>query len=129
MSEIKKVYWKGLEQLKNDEAFVKNANHEFAQTEESPDPGHSRRDFLKMMGFGVSAVTLAACETPTRFAIPYVNKPVDVDPSVANYYASTYINGGDYCSIVVKTREGRPIKIDGNNRIKALERFSCFDFY
>src|SRR5690606_19371275 len=31
-----------------------------------------------------------------------------------NYYASTYINGGDYCSVVVKTREGRPIKIEGN---------------
>lgn len=115
MSETKKVYWKGLEQLKNDAAFVKHANHEFATTEEAPDPGHSRRDFLKMMGFGVSAATLAACDAPTRFAIPYVNKPVDVDPSVANYYASTYINGGDYCSIVVKTREGRPIKIDGNN--------------
>jgi molybdopterin-containing oxidoreductase family iron-sulfur binding subunit len=114
MSETKKVYWKGLEQLKNDAAFVKNANHEFPAPEEAPDPGHSRRDFLKMMGFGVSAATLAACEAPTRYAIPYVNKPIDVDPSVANYYASSYINGGDYCSIVVKTREGRPIKIEGN---------------
>src|ERR1041384_6101154 len=67
-----------------------------------------------MMGFGMSAVALAACEAPIRKAIPYVNKPVDVDPSVANYYASTYTNGGDYCSIVVKVREGRPIKVDGN---------------
>ena len=68
-----------------------------------------------MMGFGVSAAALAACEAPIRKAIPYVNKPVDIDPSIANYYASTYINGGDYCSIVVKTSEGRPIKIDGNS--------------
>jgi Fe-S-cluster-containing dehydrogenase component len=67
-----------------------------------------------MMGFGMSAVALAACEAPIRKAIPYVNKPVDVDPSIPSYYASTYINGGEYCSIVVKTREGRPIKIDGN---------------
>ena len=52
------------------------------------DLGHSRRDFLKMMGFGVSAVALAACEAPIRKAIPYVNKPVDIDPSIANYYAS-----------------------------------------
>ena len=119
MSETTKVYWKGLEQLKNDPAFVKNAQHEFSAVEEAPeDPGHSRRDFLKMMGFGISAATLAACEAPVRYAMPYVNKPVDVDPSVANYYASTYINGGDYCSIVVKTREGRPIKIDGNTLSK-----------
>src|SRR6186713_2331896 len=39
---------------------------------------------------------------------------MDTDPSIADYFASTYINGGDYCSIVVKTREGRPIKIEGN---------------
>src|SRR5690349_6787013 len=113
MEENKKVYWKGLEQLTNSQDFVKNANQEFAPAPEE-DLGHSRRDFLKMMGFGVSAVALAACEAPVRKAIPFVNKPVDLDPSVPNYYASTYINGGEYCSILVKTREGRPIKIDGN---------------
>jgi MoCo/4Fe-4S cofactor protein with predicted Tat translocation signal len=118
MSESTKVYWQGLEQLKNDPAFVKNAQHEFAAAPEESDPGHSRRDFLKMMGFGISAATLAACETPVRYALPYVNKPIDVDPSVANYYASTYLSGGDYCSIVVKTREGRPIKIEGNTLSK-----------
>jgi len=114
MEESKKTYWKGLEQLTNSPEFVKHAHQEFAQPGPEEDLGHSRRDFLKMMGFGVSAVALAACEAPIRKAIPYVNKPVDVDPSIANYYASTYTNGGDYCSIVVKTREGRPIKIDGN---------------
>jgi MoCo/4Fe-4S cofactor protein with predicted Tat translocation signal len=110
MSKSTKTYWKGLPELKNDPAFVKNADKEFGE-----DPGHSRRDFLKMMGFSVAAASLAACEAPIRKAIPYVNKPVDVDPGVPNYYASTYINGGDYCSIVVKTREGRPIKVDGNS--------------
>ncbi len=114
MEESKKVYWKGIEQLANNPEFVKHAHHEFAQPGPEEDLGHSRRDFLKMMGFGMSAVTLAACEAPIRKAIPYVNKPMDTDASIADYFASTYINGGDYCSIVVKTREGRPIKIDGN---------------
>ena len=113
MEESKKIYWKGLEQLTNDAEFVKNANNEFGQAPEE-NLGHTRRDFLKMMGFGMSAVALAACEAPIRKALPYVNKPVDVDASIANYYASTYTNGGDYCSIVVKVREGRPIKVDGN---------------
>jgi MoCo/4Fe-4S cofactor protein with predicted Tat translocation signal len=108
-----KVYWKGIEQLTNDPEYVKHAHEEFAPGPEE-DLGHSRRDFLKMMGFGMSAVALAACEAPIRKALPYVNKPLDVDASIANYYASTYTNGGDYCSIVVKVREGRPIKIDGN---------------
>jgi molybdopterin-containing oxidoreductase family iron-sulfur binding subunit len=116
MEESKKIYWKGIEQLANNPDFVKNAHHEFPQAPTpEEDPGHSRRDFLKMMGFGVSAAALAACEAPIRKAIPYINKPVDIDPSIANYYASSYMNGGDYCSIVVKTREGRPIKIDGNS--------------
>ncbi|HPM32013.1 MAG TPA: TAT-variant-translocated molybdopterin oxidoreductase [Chryseolinea sp.] len=115
MKESKKIYWKGIEQLANNTEFVKHANSEFAQPGPEEDLGHSRRDFLKMMGFGVSAAALAACEAPIRKAIPYVNKPVDVDPSLPNYYASTYVNGGDYCSIVVKVREGRPIKIDGND--------------
>lgn len=59
------------------------------------------------MGFGIAAASLAACEAPVRKAIPYLNKPVDVDPSIPNYYASTYVNGGDAVSVVVKTREGR----------------------
>lgn len=115
-----KTYWKGTEQLTNDPSFVKNADKEFPEylpinsNKESENGGTSRRDFLKMMGFGIAAASLAACEAPVRKAIPYLNKPVDVDPGIANYYASTYSAGGDYASIVVKTREGRPIKIDGN---------------
>ena len=95
---------------------MKYANKEFAQ--ELPigegDGETSRRDFLKMMGFGITAASLAACETPIKKAIPYVNKPVNVDPTIPNYFASTYISGSDQASVVVKTREGRPIKIEGN---------------
>ena len=107
---------KGLEQLTNDPEFVKNAEKEFPEmpTILGNEEGASRRDFLKLMGFSLAAASLAACEAPVRKAIPYVNKPVDVNPSIPNYYASTFSSGGDYASIVVKTREGRPIKIDGN---------------
>ena len=117
MSDNKKTYWKGLEQLSNDPEYVKHADKEFAEflpISEQDNSGNSRRDFLKLMGFGVAAASLAACEAPVRKAIPYLNKPVDVDPSVPNYYASTYVNGSDAVSVVVKTREGRPIKIEGN---------------
>ncbi|MEQ9443471.1 MAG: TAT-variant-translocated molybdopterin oxidoreductase [Cyclobacteriaceae bacterium] len=122
MKQSKKRYWKGLEELRNDPEFVKHADKEFPEylpldeSKGNSSASNSRRDFLKMMGFGLSAATLAACEAPVRKAIPYVVKPVDVDPSIPNYYASSYMDGGEYCSIVVKTREGRPIKIDGNKR-------------
>src|SRR5690554_498479 len=118
MKENKKTYWKGLEQLTNDPKFVKNADAEFPEylpiSNQNEEGGSSRRDFLKLMGFSLAAASLAACEAPVRKAIPYVNKPVDVNPSIPNYYASTFASGGDYAAIVVKTREGRPIKIDGN---------------
>ena len=119
MKETKKIYWKGLEQLSNDPEYVKYAEKEFPEYlpingEETKGESSSRRDFLKLMGFGVAAATLASCEAPIRNAIPYVNKPEDIDPGVPNYYASSYWHGGYYASVVVKTREGRPIKIEGN---------------
>ncbi|MCH7403131.1 TAT-variant-translocated molybdopterin oxidoreductase [Belliella kenyensis] len=116
MKENNKKYWKGIEQLTNDPEFVKNADKEFPEfaSSGSGEEGPSRRDFLKLMGFSLAAASLAACEAPVRKAIPYVNKPVDINPSIPNYYASTFASGGDYASIVVKTREGRPIKVDGN---------------
>ncbi|AHM63631.1 Fe-S-cluster-containing hydrogenase subunit [Flammeovirgaceae bacterium 311] len=122
MSDNKKRYWKGLEQLQNKEGFVRANEHEFPEylpiNSNHGEGGPSRRDFLKMMGFGIAAVSLAACEAPVKYAIPYLNKPADVDPTIPNFYASTYAHGGDYCSIVVKTREGRPIKIEGNQYSK-----------
>ena len=125
MKENKKQYWKGVEQLTNHPEFVKYASKEFPQ--ELPyndgildenEGSSSRRDFLKLMGFSVAAASLAACEAPVRKAIPYLNKPEEVNPGIPNYYASTYANGGNYCSIVVKTREGRPIKIEPNKLSK-----------
>ena len=76
----------------------------------------SRRDSLKFLGFSVGAATLAACETPVIKSIPYVNKPEEITPGVANWYASTYYDGEDFASVLVKTREGRPIHVQGNPR-------------
>ncbi len=121
MKETKK-YWKGLEELNNTDSFQELANKEFPEyipVKESSSKGDakdaSRRDFLKLMGFSVAAASLAACETPVKSVIPYVNKPENLEPGTANYYASSYINGSDYASVLVKTREGRPIHIAGND--------------
>lgn len=112
-----KIYWRELEQLEDTPDFRARSSREFPEylpINGGNEGGPSRRDFLKMMGFSMAAVSLAACEAPVRKAIPYINKPVDVDPGVPNYYASSYHVGNDYCSVVVKTREGRPIKVEGN---------------
>ena len=113
MENTNKRYWKGLEELKNETEFVKNSSKEFPGLEEGFEPTH-RRDFLKYLGFGMAAVSLAACEAPLRNSISYLNKPEDIEPGIPNWYATSYSNGGDYASILVKTREGRPVKIEGN---------------
>ncbi len=117
MKDNNKVFWKGVEELGNSPEFVKNAQNEFPEflpVKSSSAEGTDRRDFLKLLGFSVAAVSLAACEAPVKKAIPYLNKPEEIEPGIANYYASTYVDGGEYCSVLVKTREGRPIKIEGN---------------
>lgn len=74
-----------------------------------------RRDFLKYLGFSTAAATLAAsCKIPVRKAIPYANKPENLVPGVAKYYATTYVQDGDILPVVAKVRDGRPIKIEGN---------------
>lgn len=120
--ENNKKYWKGVEELNNDPEFVRLKNNEFAEplpvdkilSDSTLNTTTHRRDFLKFLGFGVAAASLAACEAPVKKTIPYLIKPEEITPGVANWYASTYADGRDYCAIVVKTREGRPIKIEGN---------------
>jgi len=92
-----------------------------------------RRDFLKALGFGLGAVTLAACQrTPVHKSIPYVVKPEEITPGVPNFYVSSF----DGYSVLVKTHEGRPIKIEGNpncllgkGRLTATGQASVLDLY
>ncbi len=114
-----KKYWKGLEERNSSTEFVEKTKHEFSEALpiedvlegeglKTPTP---RRDFLKTMGFGLGAVSLAACtKAPTKKSIPYLIRPEEVIPGIANFYASSYKGA----SILVKTREGRPIKVEGN---------------
>ena len=118
-----KRYWSGLEELKETNDYKTTLENEFPEEqtvdafladEKLKDVNTGRRDFLKFMGFSITAATLAACETPVVKSIPYVNKPEEITPGVANYYASTYYDGNDYANVLIKTREGRPIFIKPN---------------
>src|SRR5215207_7478218 len=120
-----KTYWQSFAELNDKERVQKLAENEF--TEELPfedldgkglmDAKTPRRDFLKYLGFSTAAATLAAsCKQPVRKAIPFTNRPENVVPGVAKYYASTYVQDGDVVPVVVKVRDGRPIKIEGNEK-------------
>ncbi len=116
-------YWKGIEEAERQPEYMQSRGNEFHEAlplEEvlnatDLDLSSNRRDFLKFFGFSVSAVALAACQkTPVKYAIPYVVKPQNITPGNAEYYASTCGGCNTGCGVIVKTREGRPIKVDGN---------------
>jgi len=120
-------YWKSLDDLNNTPEFIRKSQSEFheeipldafLENRSQDTKGTPRRDFLKFLGFSVTAATLAACETPVNRAVPYLIKPEDITLGISNWYASSFDDGHDYCNILVKTREGRPIKIEGNKRSK-----------
>jgi len=121
---MNKKYWQNFGELNQSDAFKQSTADEFKEEllpladldEKGLLEGKTpRRDFLKYLGFSTAAAALAAsCETPVRKAVPFLNRPDNVIPGVPNYYASTYMNGGDAISVIVKQRDGRPIKIEGN---------------
>jgi len=76
----------------------------------------NRRDFLRFCGYSLAGSALVAgCERPIQKAIPYLFQPEVVTPGEANFYATTFFDGDDYGSVLVKVRDGRPIKIEGND--------------
>ena len=121
-----KTYWKSVDQLDpQNEMVQKLEQNEFTEhlpvnefltdQKQLEDSATSRRDFLKYVGFSTAAATLAACEGPVIKSVPYVVQPEQIIPGIANYYATTIADGFDFASILVKTREGRPIKIENNS--------------
>ncbi len=124
-----KKYWKSeaelnpndsiVEALKQNEFIEDIPVDEFLGDKETLESSSTnRRDFLKYVGFSTAAASLAACEGPVVKSIPYVVAPENIVPGVANFYATTIANGFDFASILVKTREGRPIKVENNKEAK-----------
>lgn len=119
---MEKKYWQSFAELTDKEGFQSKNKDEFREElpfGEADDKGlldakAPRRDFLKYLGFSTAAASLAACKQPVRKAIPYVNRPEEVTPGVAKYYATTFVTDTEVVPVVAKVRDGRPIKIEGN---------------
>ncbi|HVO72580.1 MAG TPA: TAT-variant-translocated molybdopterin oxidoreductase [Ignavibacteriaceae bacterium] len=113
-------YWRSFEELYNDPEALEESHHEFKEgvtddfnpSEMSP---LSRRKFLALLGAS-AALAGAGCADyrDKKEIVPYVKRPEEVLPGKPTYYASTCNACSNGCGILIKTREGRPIKVDGN---------------
>lgn len=112
-------YWLSLEQWRHDPEFQRLAEQEFANSplreENSSEGGWARREFLKLMGASMALGTFGCVRRPAQTIVPYVKRPKEVIEGIANYYASTFVDGSETFGIVVTTREGRPIHVTGNS--------------
>ena len=110
-----KTYWKSLSQRSDGSIALPIAGDEFAEVPQPDQRGVSRRDFLAAAGFTFGTVALTGCSrTPVEKAIPFLVQPEAIVPGRATHYASTCGACPAGCGILVKNRDGRAIKIEGN---------------
>lgn len=120
MGKHESKYWKSLQEFYKDPSADEAKAHEFMKGvtddfELDKLSGMSRKQFLGLLS--ASAAFAAAGCTNYRDKgeiVPYIKKPEEITLGKANYYASTCTGCEHACGILIKTREGRPIKIDGN---------------
>jgi molybdopterin-containing oxidoreductase family iron-sulfur binding subunit len=113
-------FWRTLEERAETPEARQAAEDEFlpgAMDPSDPPPvGLSRRNFFQLAAAGAALAATTACEPKGKGTIvPYTKKPVEVVPGVANYYASAFQEGRRVYPVLVKTREGRPIHLAGND--------------
>ncbi|MFP5519223.1 MAG: TAT-variant-translocated molybdopterin oxidoreductase [Bdellovibrionia bacterium] len=110
-------YWLSLEQYNQDPEFMKLAETEFQNSplrENDGEDGVARRDFLKLMGASIAMASAGCIRRPVQKIVPYNQQPEEVTLGVPNYYSSAIFDGSEGYGVLVKTREGRPIKIEAN---------------
>lgn len=110
-------YWLSLEQWSNDPEFQKVAEQEFMSSplkEGDKEDGWARREFLKLMGASLALSSAGCLRRPVQKIVPYAKQPEEVTLGVPNFYTSSWFDGTEVFGALVKTREGRPIKMEGN---------------
>lgn len=113
-----KTYWKSFNELGKDPAVLEQLKHEFPADYDEPSSGVSsmtRRTFIGLMAAS-AALAATGCRRPEQQIVPYVRKPEYLTPGVANYFATAFTLQNFATGLLVRSREGRPVKIEGNDQ-------------
>jgi molybdopterin-containing oxidoreductase family iron-sulfur binding subunit len=109
---MEQQHWRSLEERNHPaDGGVEFWENPLQQIESGP----SRRGFLKAAGFAFVGAALTGCSrAPVEKAMPYLGQPEGLVAGRAQYYASTCAGCTGGCGLLVKVRDGRPIKLEGN---------------
>ena len=109
--------WRTLDELAGDPAFAEQLHREFPSAVEAVTDPVERRAFLKVMGASIGLAGLTACtRQPVETIVPYVRQPEDIVPGQPLFFATAMTLGGVATGVLVESHEGRPTKIEGNDR-------------
>jgi len=112
-------YWRSLDQLADTPEFREWAEREFpAGASELTDP-HTRRHFVKIMSasFLLAGVGLTGCRRPEEHIMPFSKMTENYIHGVPQFFATAYPTRGSAIPLVVKSHDGRPTKVEGNERV------------
>jgi molybdopterin-containing oxidoreductase family iron-sulfur binding subunit len=108
-------YWRSLEEVAQTREFDQLLRREFPAGASEWWDGLSRRNFLKMAAATLALAGMNACtKQPTQEIYPYVKQPNGLVLGEPLYFATSMLLGGFATGVLAKSREGHPIKIDGN---------------
>jgi MoCo/4Fe-4S cofactor protein with predicted Tat translocation signal len=110
-----KRYWRSLEEVAATPEFEEMIHREFPEHASEWNEAFSRRNFLKLMAASLALAGLEGCtKEPQERIVPYVRPPANLIPGRPLYFASAMPWRGVGQGVVVTSREGRPIKVEGN---------------
>ena len=131
-------YWRSLDELSDTPAFRAWVEREFPQgASEWHDPV-SRRHFVKIMSasFMLAGLGLSGCRRPEETIHPFSKMPENYTHGVPQFYATVMPDRNGAQALLVKSLDGRPIKVEGNPRhptgLTGTDRFaqaSILDLY
>ena len=112
-----KTYWKSFGELGRDPQLMEQLRNEFPEDYDKPNAGAggiTRRTFMGLLAAS-AALAATGCRRPEQEIVPYVRKPEYLTPGKANYFTTAFTRQNFAAGLLVESREGRPIKIEGND--------------
>jgi MoCo/4Fe-4S cofactor protein with predicted Tat translocation signal len=123
-TESGQTYWRSLQELARSEEFRRHLEAEFpaplaaaaeqGERGDGPGTGLSRRRFLQLMSASIALAGISGCRWPQEEIVPFAHRPAGYVPGAWQHYATTFAFGANVRPLLVRSRDGRPIKAEGN---------------